>query len=100
MQGFHRPSGMFLTDPAGLRLQAATMLTSGGVALLISLVLSSSLGALAPALAVLGSLSVFQIIPCLFIALSRTRPALITTTENRSNGNFSQREIGELADGY
>jgi O-antigen/teichoic acid export membrane protein len=93
MQGLHQPAGMFLTDPAGLRLQAATMLTSGGVALLISLLLSSHLGALAPALALLSSLSVFQIIPCLFITLSRTREAAMRTQKDQSSGNFSHREM-------
>jgi O-antigen/teichoic acid export membrane protein len=81
MQGLHQASGMFLTDPAGLRLQAATMLTSGGVALLISILASSNLGALAPALALLSSLSAFQIIPCLLIALFRTSEPIARTLE-------------------
>jgi O-antigen/teichoic acid export membrane protein len=81
MQGFHQPSGMFLTDPAGLRLQAATMLTSGVVALLISILASSKLGAVAPALALLASLSAFQIIPCLLIALSRAREPITRPLE-------------------
>jgi O-antigen/teichoic acid export membrane protein len=84
MVGLHQASGMFLTDPAGLRLQAATMLTSGGLALLISLLASSNLGAVAPALALLSSLSAFQIIPCFLVALYRTREPISARTPEGS----------------
>lgn len=64
----HQPSGMLLTTPQGLRVQAAATTAMLVVNLALSIILARRLGAAGPVLASAISMAVCQVGPCLFWA--------------------------------
>jgi O-antigen/teichoic acid export membrane protein len=67
----HYPSGMLLTDPAGLRFQAKTSVAMLGMNLVLSIVLTQRLGAPGPALGSAISVAVCLWLPSLAVAVRR-----------------------------
>ena len=68
LQAIHAPSGMYLTTAEGLRFQAVTTGIMAVVSLPLSVLLTSSLGAIGPVLATATALLTCQLIPCLLKA--------------------------------
>lgn len=64
VQALYIPSGMYLTDAAGLRFQAAMAVLMGGFVLSTSIWLAGTLGAVGVSLSLLCGIAVFQLVPC------------------------------------
>lgn len=69
----HQPSGMFLTDAAGLRFQAFTSVAMAVVSVALGVALAGMLGVLSPAIGLATGLLVCQALPCLVVATRRMR---------------------------
>ena len=63
-QSLHLPSGMYLTDDAGLQLQAVTTAVMAAGSVVGAVLLSGHLGATGPVLATVLSLTLFHLVPC------------------------------------
>jgi len=70
-EALHLPSGMLLTDAAGIRRQAMCASVAALTTLPATWVLVPSMGICAPIVAMLFCYGGFQILPCFFIARSR-----------------------------
>lgn len=64
VQAVHAPSGMYLTDPDGLKFQARTCSAMAAFSLAGSLALAPPLGAYGPVIATIGSFGLAQALPC------------------------------------
>ena len=71
VQAVHLPSGMYLTDRSGLRLQSLTSLCTAFVVTGITFGLSPVMGSLAPAIALLSGMVLVQFLPCFVVAARR-----------------------------
>lgn len=73
VQAGHLPSGMYLTDPAGLRLQAVSVVAMVFANLPLSWWLATQLGAAGPVIGSALSIGVFQWMVCFAAAIRRAQ---------------------------
>lgn len=73
VQACYQPSAMYLTDPAGLRFQAATTLGTALAVSLLTVPLGAAFQGAGVALALLTGVLLFQAIPCFLYAKRRMR---------------------------